>query len=463
MDQSDFNTDYPFKCDAVIRTGHTANIFNAQMLPFSTRIATVAGDKQVRVFDIGAMAAPLSGSETIHQPRDTCIRVIRCHGARTKRIVAEESSDLFLTVAEDGTVRQHDLRTPQHACYKGECLAPLVKMPHDLSTLAMSPLTPYQFVVGGESAFAHLFDRRQLRRTLRAAWGISSQEDELTTCVRRFGRNLGAPRGRSREDHITGARMASSNGHEVLLSYSSDAVYLYSTQDEPGSHSKRPSPILSPNEVKDTINEHIIQSIDSSEAEDKETDLVSGCLDDGDSEGSDGSGEATDSEAEMQVYDDVPIIYPRARFTGHCNSATVKDVNFVGPNDDFVVSGSDDGNFFMWRKDTGTLHGIYEGDGSVVNVIEAHPHLPLLAVSGIDTTVKLFAPSLNPSSEFSRMSNSESIMDRNSQASRQHPTRSLGIDLIQFVLRHEGELRALRMADREDDGDHEATVTCPTQ
>ena len=100
MDQSDFNTDYPFKCDAVIRTGHTANIFNAQMLPFSTRIATVAGDKQVRVFDIGTMAAASPGSETVHQTRDTCIRVIRCHGARTKRIVAEESSDLFLTVAE---------------------------------------------------------------------------------------------------------------------------------------------------------------------------------------------------------------------------------------------------------------------------------------------------------------------------------------------------------------------------
>ena len=32
---------------------------------------------------------------------------------------------------------------------------------------------------------------------------------------------------------------------------------------------------------------------------------------------------------------------------------------------------------------------ILEGDGSVVNVIEPHPHLPLIAVSGIDTTVKV--------------------------------------------------------------------------
>lgn len=64
-------------------------------------------------------------------------------------------------------------------------------------------------------------------------------------------------------------------------------------------------------------------------------------------------------------------------------------MNFLGPYDEFVVSGSDDGNFFIWDKATGKLHGIYEGDGSVVNVVEGHPHLPLVAVSGIDTTVKV--------------------------------------------------------------------------
>jgi WD40 repeat protein len=64
-------------------------------------------------------------------------------------------------------------------------------------------------------------------------------------------------------------------------------------------------------------------------------------------------------------------------------------VNFLGPEDEYVASGSDDGNFFLWRKDTGDLHEVVEGDGSVVNVIEAHPSLPLIAVSGIDYTVKV--------------------------------------------------------------------------
>ena len=66
----------------------------------------------------------------------------------------------------------------------------------------------------------------------------------------------------------------------------------------------------------------------------------------------------------------------------------VYPVSFLGPNDEFVASGSDDGNFFIWHKATGALHGIYEGDSSVVNMIEGHPYLPLVAVSGIDHTVK---------------------------------------------------------------------------
>lgn len=119
--------------------------------------------------------------------------------------------------------------------------------------------------------------------------------------------------------------------------------------------------------------------------------------------------------ADKGEFDPVDLLYPRRCFKGARNVETVKDCkstplstltlgNFLGARSDKVCSGSDDGNFFVWDKETGRLEGIWEGDGSVVNgafttaaalipVMEQHPTLPLVAVSGIDSTVKV---SLDP-------------------------------------------------------------------
>lgn len=66
-------------------------------------------------------------------------------------------------------------------------------------------------------------------------------------------------------------------------------------------------------------------------------------------------------------FGDVEMILPRRSFKGARNVETVKDCNFLGSRSDKVCSGSDDGHFFVWDKDTGKLEGIYKGDGSVVN------------------------------------------------------------------------------------------------
>jgi len=146
-------------------------------------------------------------------------------------------------------------------------------------------------------------------------------------------------------------------------------------------------------------------------------------------------------------------VYPVQRYSGIMNVETVKDVNFLGWNDEYVTSGSDDGNFFIWRKATGKLHAILEGDSSVVNVIESHPLLPLIAVSGIDTTVKLFAPARGPSL-FSRLDNATSITDRNAHAA-QWTSSGVGTDLAHFLLQYDRARRLL--------GDHEANGESPSQ
>lgn len=92
------------------------------------------------------------------------------------------------------------------------------------------------------------------------------------------------------------------------------------------------------------------------------------------------------------VEKDVACSSHTRQYTGHCNVKTVKDANFFGLQDEYVVSGSDSGHLFIWDKRTSELVNILKGDEEVVNVVQGHPYEPLLAVSGIDNTIKIFSP-----------------------------------------------------------------------
>jgi nuclear receptor interaction protein len=83
----------------------------------------------------------------------------------------------------------------------------------------------------------------------------------------------------------------------------------------------------------------------------------------------------------------VPCYMHSREYRGHCNVRTVKDCNFFGLQDEYVVSGSDSGHLFIWvecftfqhhrpysnlqqDKKTSQLVNILEGDGEVVNVVQ---------------------------------------------------------------------------------------------
>uniref|UniRef100_A0A0A9YTF5 DDB1-and CUL4-associated factor 6 n=2 Tax=Lygus hesperus TaxID=30085 RepID=A0A0A9YTF5_LYGHE len=81
----------------------------------------------------------------------------------------------------------------------------------------------------------------------------------------------------------------------------------------------------------------------------------------------------------------------KQKFTGHRNSRTmIKEATFWG--NDYVISGSDCGHIFMWEKETAKLKMLLQADHHVVNCVQPHPYLPILASSGIDYDVKLWAP-----------------------------------------------------------------------
>lgn len=81
------------------------------------------------------------------------------------------------------------------------------------------------------------------------------------------------------------------------------------------------------------------------------------------------------------------------RFCGHCNLYTdIKEANFFGSQSQFIVAGSDDGACFIWDKKTTNLVKAVHGDMQVLNCVQPHPNLCLLATSGIEPLVKLWSP-----------------------------------------------------------------------
>ncbi|KAG8226839.1 hypothetical protein J437_LFUL007080 [Ladona fulva] len=92
------------------------------------------------------------------------------------------------------------------------------------------------------------------------------------------------------------------------------------------------------------------------------------------------------------------------RYEGHRNNATVKGVNFFGPKSEFVVSGSDCGNIFFWEKEMESIVQFMPGDeNGVVNCLEPHPQIPLLATSGLDDDVKIWVPSCEKEPEMQNL------------------------------------------------------------
>ncbi|XP_034950582.1 DDB1- and CUL4-associated factor 8 [Chelonus insularis] len=82
------------------------------------------------------------------------------------------------------------------------------------------------------------------------------------------------------------------------------------------------------------------------------------------------------------------------KYEGHRNNTTVKSVNFFGPKSEFIVSGSDCSNIFFWDKNTEAIVQWMPGDEQgVVNRLEPHPYVPILATSGLDSDVKIWVPS----------------------------------------------------------------------
>ncbi|KAJ4828567.1 hypothetical protein Tsubulata_029452 [Turnera subulata] len=99
------------------------------------------------------------------------------------------------------------------------------------------------------------------------------------------------------------------------------------------------------------------------------------------------------SQNERMPYQPEAVIDMKQRYVGHCNVGTdIKQASFLGQKGEYVASGSDDGRWFIWEKQTGRLVKMLLGDDAVVNCVQCHPFDCVVATSGIDNTIKIWTP-----------------------------------------------------------------------
>ncbi|XP_044959460.1 DDB1- and CUL4-associated factor 8-like isoform X2 [Hordeum vulgare subsp. vulgare] len=247
------------------------------------------------------------------------------------RLAVEQGNpNTFYSSGQDGYVWRFDLRG-KHAreLFKvGVVYDDGENDAPELYAIAVDPRNPYHVAVSGSDEFVRLYDTRKY---LHGDFGCP---------VDYF-----CPPGliTQNKDGITG--LAFSQTGEILASYSWDNIYLF--EREHGLHFNGfkvgEMPLLG-----------------------------------------DGVG------AGLPLYKDI-LPEPKV-FMGHRNKQSIKGVNFLGPNCDYVASGSDCGHVFIWRKKDGVLMRAMKGDKRIVNCVEQHPSEIVVASSGFATDIKIWAP-----------------------------------------------------------------------
>ncbi|XP_078590919.1 uncharacterized protein LOC144870514 [Branchiostoma floridae x Branchiostoma japonicum] len=91
---------------------------------------------------------------------------------------------------------------------------------------------------------------------------------------------------------------------------------------------------------------------------------------------------------------------------GYYNSCTMKSCCFAGDRDQYLLSGSDDFNLYLWRipEDTEleprvvTAHMVLKGHRSIVNQVRFNSATHLVVSSGVEKVIKVWSPFKQPES-----------------------------------------------------------------
>ncbi|XP_054979119.1 DDB1- and CUL4-associated factor 6 isoform X8 [Sorex araneus] len=214
---------YSRKVLTTIRSGHRANIFSAKFLPCTNdkQIVSCSGDGVIFYTNVEQDA------ETNRQCQFTC------HYGTTYEIMTVPNDPYtFLSCGEDGTVRWFDTRI-KTSCTKEDCKDDiLINCRRAATSVAICPPIPYYLAVGCSDSSVRIYDRRMLGT--RATGNYAGRG--TTGMVARF-----IPAHLSTKSCRVTSLCYSEDGQEILVSYSSDYIYLFDPKDDTARELKTPS------------------------------------------------------------------------------------------------------------------------------------------------------------------------------------------------------------------------------
>eukprot|EP00803_Ostreobium_quekettii_P008452 evm.model.scf_1509.4 EVM.evm.TU.scf_1509.4 scf_1509:19855-26098(-) len=332
-------------------SGHCDNVFCARQLPQhrTNTIITTGADGQVRCGTLGEGGQV----ETFH---------MAAHANGCNHFTLDpDCADVCYSCGEDGYVLMFDLRVPRYLnqkailCHDRSVAADTVS----LTTNDINPHRTKEMVVGGSDEYARVYDMRKFSTC--SFQGSANEDAHHTVCEPLYfvsPQHLRGRRGYGIAAHITCATYSMVG--ELLVTYSDENIYLFNC-------SQRHAEYVADDEMREGKEPPAVQE------------HVQTC-----SHNKGSSDDPREVAQYLQMYD------------GHRNRRTVKKVMFLGSSEEYVVSGSDCGHIFMWSKTSGRLERVVKGDSYIVNCLVSHPSMHLLmATSGIDNNVKLWAPTAN--------------------------------------------------------------------
>nr|CAD7573422.1 unnamed protein product [Timema californicum] len=369
-------------------SGHRSNVFQAKFMPLTgdNHIVSCGRDGMVRL-------AELSSTGVCRSTR----RLAQHRGPAHKISVHPETPHTLLSSGEDSLVLSLDIRDP-----KPNKLLNVKEGERKISLYSIhsNPLNSNEFCVSGRDNFIRVYDRRNVssvakkfcpQHLVRTVYALFTLKGGSLTSMD-YTMTL------SRKPHHSGIMQEESNQRK-FIDVSEEEVIV--------------NMIIAADVDEEEAMVDMIIAADVDEEEAMVDMIIAADVDERGDGGYSTTGPFTHVTCAMYNYngteiigsfndEDIYLFDARGpdrgeyihRYQGHRNNATVKGVNFFGSRSEYIVSGSDCGYIYFWEKETESIVQWMAGDeNGVVNCLEPHPEIPVIATSGLDDDIKIWVPS----------------------------------------------------------------------